>query len=228
MPVVENQPLFMVIKLNNDHSEGCREQSAGEATITEVLITESLQNEIVTSETHSSPLLTALEGNSVVDINIYSNDINELLPVGEDQVHVQENQTVFNSVLDGGHDSILNQDEAYPSPIMNNTEASDGLTKKGNPRKRAPRRKKHEINPKRQKNKEKHNIQPPCIKTCKKKCTEKISQNRRDVTHQQFWDMEDQERKMFVLGNVDIKPIARRTTEEESRRGDNPFLQKQK
>nr|CAI5869875.1 unnamed protein product [Callosobruchus analis] len=56
---------------------------------------------------------------------------------------------------------------------MNNSEASDGLTKKGNPRKRAPRRKKHEIKPKRQKNKEKHNIQPPVLKLAKRNALRK-------------------------------------------------------
>lgn len=44
-----------------------------------------------------------------------------------------------------------------------------GLTKHGNPRKRGLPRKKDEVETKRQRNKNKHDIQPPCNDTCKRK-----------------------------------------------------------
>jgi len=104
-------------------------------------------------------------------------------------------------------------------PEVNLIEAPKGLTKKGNPRKRIPPRNKDEIKTKRQKNKEKHEIQPPCDEKCKRGCTKKILQDRREVIHHQFWDMEENERKLFILGHVNKSIVKRRTTEEESRRG---------
>lgn len=101
--------------------------------------------------------------------------------------------------------------------------APKGYTKQGNHRKRAPPRQKNKILSKRQRNQDKHDIQPPCGDPCKRKCVQKISQERRETMQKQFWLMEENERKMFVLGHVNKSKVSRRTTEEEPKRG-NTFI----
>lgn len=55
--------------------------------------------------------------------------------------------------------------------------------------------------------------------TCKRKCNDKISQDRREAIHTQFWELEEKERKVYVLGHINKSTVGRRTTEDKSRRG---------
>lgn len=43
----------------------------------------------------------------------------------------------------------------------------------------------------------------------------KISQDRREAIHTQFWELEENERKVFVLGHINKSTVGRRTTEDE-------------
>lgn len=38
--------------------------------------------------------------------------------------------------------------------------------------------------------------------TCKIKCNDKISQEKREAIHTQFWELEENERKVYVLGHI--------------------------
>lgn len=111
-----------------------------------------------------------------------------------------------------------------PETHTNQPDPSKGFTKKGNPRKRVAPREKAEIKSKRQKNKDKHGIQPPCGERCKRKCTEKIPESRRLVIHEQFWSLAENERKLFVLCHVNRNSVKRRTTEEEESKRSKTFF----
>ncbi|XP_039288678.1 uncharacterized protein LOC111055158 isoform X2 [Nilaparvata lugens] len=93
-------------------------------------------------------------------------------------------------------------------------------TKKGEPRKRALPQPKCYKKTKLIKQKEKHPLQPPCnIENCKRKCISGINEDRRQSIHDQFWLLNDEERKMFILTQVDRKIVShRRNYEDNSRR----------
>lgn len=94
----------------------------------------------------------------------------------------------------------------------NEEEVDNGVTKKGTKRKRkayskTPYERKQLLL---QKQREKHCLKPPCILSCKQKCTEKISQALREVINRDFWNIYVAERKMFVLTSVERQNVKRR------------------
>ncbi|XP_046688868.1 uncharacterized protein LOC124374757, partial [Homalodisca vitripennis] len=110
-------------------------------------------------------------------------------------------------VVEMTHEQDLNQNEE------NESAKDKGFTKKGQPRKRSAPKEKETRSSKQLRLKEKHGIKPACdVNRCKMKCIQKITEERRKSIYEQFWSLDDSDRKMFILSCVTRKKVARRTT----------------
>ncbi|XP_054263988.1 uncharacterized protein LOC128987257 [Macrosteles quadrilineatus] len=247
---LENGALFMVVSLDKKTSSSSstevteKTQDDSNTSLSNIFLEDGA------NQSNGCEIESILQDNiSDIEENILNMISGTLDPQILDGVmeleHEQLNENVGNEEILGGVGLLIQQENSENNPIVftenneeiqieenienegfqiNQAEPPKGFTKKGNPRKRAAPRKKEEIKSKRQRNKEKHNIQPPCSDNCKRKCIQKVSEERRCEIHEHFWSMEDNERKVFILGHVEKKKVVRNTKDEDnSRRGKTFF-----
>ncbi|KAG8246556.1 hypothetical protein J6590_082328 [Homalodisca vitripennis] len=234
--VLQNGSLFMVVHLNNEET-----RSRPYANLTEV----DIRHEESTTTTDNKKSYESNEDNA----SDFIEDLFDLLPEAAEEQQLQNVDVLFDIAPDLVENVAIVVEQVNPIEVApteehqqmetaesnlehNNTaalleetdEAPKGFTKNGNPRKRAAPRCKEDIKSKRKKNKDKHALQPPCNNTCKRKCTTKLTEHRRMKIHEHFWAMEENERKVFILGHIDKSKVKRKThPEEESRRGKTFF-----
>lgn len=115
-----------------------------------------------------------------------------------------------NDVADSDNGQNIN------SPTNNSSDESNiQYTKKGTVRKRQ----KYEISVSERKKRkydtvvEKHGVKNGCGEQCPKKCTQNISEARREFLNSEFWKMTDEkERKSFILHHISSTAVKQRTT----------------
>ncbi|CAG9773648.1 unnamed protein product [Ceutorhynchus assimilis] len=64
----------------------------------------------------------------------------------------------------------------------------------------------------------KHKVLEGCVETCRKKCRQNITDDRRIDINKQFWKMNRHDQKNFVMGCIVTSGIKRKTVGEDSRR----------
>lgn len=126
----------------------------------------------------------------------------------------EENMQVENNIIPVVENiqiqTTISEPEAMQDQDLVSTEKDSNvcnLTKLGKIRQRKSKDM-NKVNPK-QKQKAKHPVRTAC--DCKKKCTKKISELRRELINSQFWDMSWMERRLYVLKCCLRKPVKRRT-----------------
>lgn len=177
--------------------------------------------------------LTGEGSSSQVEKTCDSNNI-------DDQIHVTRSHVLPNiletdkSLLQGESEPTENIQITIPDEVNENDvadsdngqninsrtnnssdESNIQYTKKGTVRKRQ----KYEISVSERKKRkydtfvEKHGVKNGCGEQCPKKCTQNISEARREFLNSEFWKMTDEkERKSFILHHISSTAVKQRTT----------------
>lgn len=154
-------------------------------------------------------------------MQMYSEDMSLMVRQEQDLEHI-ENIAVFTE------DGVLCPNPADNCQILGETsQNSSRLTKCGTIRKRQAKVK-NSVAIKRRKVMDdlasQHKVLEPCsAEKCKKKCTNKVSEDRRISINEQFWKLQWLERRSFILNNCERLEVKRRTTQKENSMRNHSF-----
>ena len=65
---------------------------------------------------------------------------------------------------------------------------------------------------------EKYPLLEPCTISCRRKCIDKIPQDRREAIYKQFWEMTYDERRAWIFSHVEVKTTKRQVLQQTSER----------
>lgn len=147
---------------------------------------------------------------------------------GSNDIEILEENTFSHEAENKVNDSTAFIIEILQNMITNAMENSEhkNFTKKGELRKR----KKYDLSPTQRKlikldaSKAKHNVKSSCNKAkCKRKCSQKIDKDRQTEINEEFWKLNRNEQKNFILSSASREGVKRKTTGNSSRRS-NSFI----
>lgn len=154
-------------------------------------------------------------------VNIISNTLVQPVQLN---LHVTAENQMDNELIERNDNDDLYEIDQYTyfyneikNIVFNAVKISDKrmYTKKGDIRKRksydisVSDRKKIKLNA----TKEKHQISGSCSKSCPKKCSTNIPENRRLDINIQFWCLNREDQRNFMLNNTAKRPVKRKTVE---------------